>query len=58
MSEKEWIFTEDQRDDVCKGKLCPKCLSSDIKYAGCAPDFMNTNNGWNCQKCGEKWEGY
>ena len=54
----DWIFEEHQRDAVCEGKLCPKCLSEDVKEIGCAPDGMNMNYAYRCQSCEETWEGY
>ena len=54
----EWTFTEKERDKVCKGKMCPRCKSDDIKHVGCAPDGINSNNAFDCNSCGEQWEGY
>lgn len=54
----DWIFEEHQRDAVSSGKLCPKCLSEDIEYLGCAPTFTETNASYCCRKCREEWEGY
>lgn len=56
--DKEWIFTEDQRDAVCKGELCPRCLGKNIKCAGAVPDGIHLNMGFDCLECGEQWEGY
>ena len=56
----DWVLTTEEREEACKGKLCPSCKGIDIKWAGSAPDGMYTNTGYNCQnkRCGRKWEGY
>jgi hypothetical protein len=28
----EWTFTEDQRDAVCKGELCPRCGKTGAQF--------------------------
>jgi hypothetical protein len=54
-----WAFTEEQRDEVCKGKLCPACLSPhSIKEVGGNPDGLNLNLAFDCLACGAQWEGY
>lgn len=53
-----WKFKEEQRDAVCKGLLCPKCLSSNIKEVGANPDGRAMNYAYDCVSCGEQWEGY
>ena len=58
MGKVTWTFTEDQRDDVCNGRLCPKCLGKDITCTGGNPDCVNLNAGYHCNSCGEDWEGY
>jgi len=60
MAASEWKFTEAQRDSVCKGELCPKCLGSKVTRTGSAPDFMRMNYGYRCDdaNCREVWEGY
>ena len=58
MGDEEWAFSEDQRDSVCKGEVCPKCLSNGITYTGCSPDGVNVNNAYKCGSCGTEWEGY
>ena len=58
MTEYKDIFTEDQRDDVCNGKICPACLGTNIKYVGCVPDGLNLNRAFDCKDCGAQWEGY
>lgn len=55
---KEWIFTEDQRDAVCKGELCPSCLGTNIECRGYVPDGINLNASLFCKDCAESWEGY
>jgi hypothetical protein len=52
-------FSEEQRDAVCKGELCPQCLSPDqIKCVGAVPDGINMNIAYDCLGCGAEWEGY
>lgn len=58
MPKETWKFSESQREDVCSGKLCPECLGTKIKETGCAPDGMNMNYHYECEDCGEGWEGY
>ena len=53
-----WNFTEDQRDEVCKGHLCPACLSTNITILGSAPDAVSNNVSYRCEQCKEEWEGY
>lgn len=58
MPQEDWIFKEEQRDTVCKGELCPRCLSSNIETVGVVPDNRGTNAAFDCRNCGEMWEGY
>lgn len=58
MTENDWIFTEDQRDSVCKGELCPKCLSTKVQATGAVPDGINMNMAFRCEDCDSFWEGY
>ena len=53
-----WNFTEDQRDEVCNGHLCPACLGTDITILGSAPDVVSNNVSYRCNTCKEEWEGY
>lgn len=56
---KDFKFVELQRDDVCKGILCPVCLTSEhIKNVGCNPDGVSCNEAYNCNNCDAHWEGY
>ena len=57
MSEK-WTFEENQRDAVCKGELCPTCLTCDIVRISMAPDMERLNAVYFCKTCQEEWEGY
>lgn len=60
MAASEWTFTEAQRDSVCKGERCPKCLGNQVRHLGCAPDGIRSNNSYECcdPQCRESWEGY
>lgn len=58
MDKKTWKFPEEQRPAVCQGQLCPACLGTNIKCVGAAPDMINMNMAFDCQDCGEQWEGY
>ena len=58
MSSDKWIFTKDQRDEVCKGELCPACLGKYVKMTGYNFDGVKMNAGYECQLCDEVWEGY
>jgi len=58
MTKKDWTFTEEQTDAVCKGEVCPKCQSGNIKCVGSVPDGINNNFAYDCKECGEQWEGY
>lgn len=58
MAQKDWQFTEDQRDAVCKGNICPSCLQGNVETTGAVPDGINLNKGFRCGDCGEEWEGY
>lgn len=58
MSKEEWKFKEEHRVDVCKGKLCPKCLGTNIKQVNCNPDGRAMNYAYDCKDCGAQWEGY
>jgi transposase-like protein len=58
MSKKDWQFTEAQRDAVCKGDICPRCLHDNVESTGSVPDGMSLNQGFRCSDCGEEWEGY
>lgn len=53
-------LTSEQKEDVREGRLCPKCLAgkSHIKFMGCAPDGMYSNNQYDCKECKFGWEGY
>ncbi len=53
-----WTFTEEQRDSVCKGERCPACGGSNIKGVGSNPTPTEINAAYDCQDCGEQWEGY
>ena len=57
-NQSNWIFTEDQRDAVCRGNLCPACLGNNIKNVSYNFDGMNMNAGFDCLDCNAKWEGY
>lgn len=54
----EWQFTEEQRDAVCRGELCPRCLSNNVECVAYNWDGVNANFAFDCQQCGEEWEGY
>lgn len=60
MAASQWKFSEAQRDSVCKGEICPKCLGTQVKRTGCAPDGLRSNNSYECQApdCKEAREGY
>ena len=58
MSEKDWKFKDEDRDKVCKGEMCPKCLGNDIIVAGYTPDGLHLNIMYDCNSCKEQWEGY
>tara|TARA_Y100001968_G_C19060238_1_gene573429 strand:- start:100 stop:276 length:177 start_codon:yes stop_codon:yes gene_type:complete len=58
MSSEEWVFEEHERDDVCLGKMCPRCRSTDIVVITFNPTPYALNFGYDCIKCGEMWEGY
>lgn len=58
MAQKDWKFVEEQRDAVCKGLMCPSCLGPNVKSVGSVPDGFNLNQAFDCQDCGEQWEGY
>ena len=58
MPEIDWKFTEEQRPAVCRGELCPMCLTNEIEVVGCTPDGFNMNHIYKCASCGERWEGY
>jgi hypothetical protein len=58
MSNNKWICTEEQLDSVNRGKLCPACLSNNVKCVGANPDLTNLNAAYDCLDCGEMWEGY
>jgi len=50
-------FTEEQRDDICTGHLCPVCFGNDLKKTECDDDGINAA-GYECRRCGEDWDGY
>lgn len=54
----KWIFTENQRDAVCKGELCPECLGKNIKCVDHHFDGYNMNAAYDCLDCKAQWEGY
>ena len=55
----EWEHnTKEQMDLASQGKLCPKCGGTDIKYVGNTPDGLYMNSAYDCETCGEQWEGY
>ena len=54
----EWVFTEEERDSVCKGEFCPRCKSTEVECVGCVPDGINANKAFDCKECKEQWEGY
>jgi hypothetical protein len=58
MAQEDWKFTEEQRDLVCEGKLCPRCLSTNVREVTHNPDLINLNIGYDCDDCQEQWEGY
>jgi len=53
-------YSEVQWEEVNNGKLCPnsECKSTDIETVGANPDGMNMNIGYDCNTCGQEWEGY
>lgn len=57
MSER-WELTDEERDKACRGELCPKCKGINIKCVGNNPDLMSMNYAYDCEDCGEQWEGY
>ena len=58
MGSEGWVFEEHQRDAVCKGDLCPKCLGKHVKLLGSNCDLRNSNNSYRCEDCLQEWEGY
>lgn len=45
-------------DMAAKGKLCPKCISKDVKLVGFNPDGIDMNCAYECKSCKYEWEGY
>ena len=58
MSHEEWTFAEEQRNAVCEGEMCPRCLSTNVILTGHSYDMINLNAAYDCADCGEQWEGY
>ena len=60
MSSFTWhpTITKKQKEKACKGKICPQCLSTNVKCVGHAFDGINMNAAYDCQSCDAKWEGY
>ncbi len=51
-------LVEEEVDKVCKGKMCPVCKSMKIKVVGSHVDGRDINMAYDCEDCGEQWEGY
>ena len=51
-------ITPKQAEQACEGKLCPQCLSTNVKKVGSNPDGIAMNYAYDCQDCPAKWEGY
>jgi len=59
MSKAAWQFQESDRDAVCRGEMCPACLTEDaVVSIGAVPDGINVNEQFRCTTCNEEWEGY
>lgn len=55
---KEWSKSEEILEKASRGEICPRCLSENIKQVGSNPDLLQMNMAYDCQDCGEPWEGY
>jgi len=51
-------LTEKQQEAACRGEICPRCQSRNIKSVGMSPQYDAVNEHFDCQDCGMQWEGY
>lgn len=44
--------------EYCSGNICEACYGTDIITVGANPDGFNMNIAYDCNSCGNTWEGY